>query len=80
MTKYFSELQTNPGAAQTSQNITELKAQLEGAENRIGFERKKYNDAVSEFNAYIRKVPQNLTSGVMGFDEKAYFKAQEGAK
>ena len=74
---YLREIQSDPAMQQSA---TDLRAQLEGAENRIGFERKKFNESASEFNAYIRKVPQNFTSGVMGFDEMAYFEAKQGAR
>ncbi|MCB0516357.1 MAG: LemA family protein [Chitinophagales bacterium] len=61
-------------------NFRELQAQLEGTENRIAVERQKFNDTVKEYNTYIKKLPQSLSAGMLGFHEKAYFKAQEGAE
>jgi len=62
-----------------NQNFLELQAQLEGTENRIAVERKKFNDNVQEFNAYIRKFPQVIYSGWFGFEKKGYFKSAAGA-
>lgn len=60
-------------------SLSDFMALAEGTENRIRVERNKFNSAVNEYNAYIKKVPQNFTSGMMGFDEKAYFEAEKGA-
>lgn len=60
-------------------NFMELQAQLEGTENRISVERKKFNDRAGEYNAYIRKIPQVIYSGLLGFKSKGYFKAEAGA-
>ncbi len=62
-----------------NQNFLELQAQLEGTENRITVERKNFNDAVQDYNAHIRRFPNNLTSGMFGFERKGYFEAQAGA-
>jgi LemA protein len=61
------------------QNFSELQSQLEGTENRIAVERKKFNDIVMDYNAYIRKFPQVIYSGLFGFEKKGYFKAATGA-
>lgn len=62
-----------------NQNFLELQAQLEGTENRIAVERNKFNDVVKEYNTYIRKFPNNIIAGIIGFDKKGYFQASEGA-
>ena len=62
-----------------NQNFLELQSQLEGTENRISVERKNFNDAANQFNTYIRKFPQSLFAGILGFDKKPYFEAEEGA-
>jgi len=62
-----------------NENFRDLQAQLEGTENRIAVARKDFNDAVKEYNAYIRKFPNNLFSGMFGFEKKAYFQAEEGS-
>lgn len=63
-----------------NQNFLELQAQLEGTENRIAVERRKFNEDVMAYNAYIRKFPQVIYSGWFGFEKKAYFEADAGAK
>jgi LemA protein len=61
------------------QNFLALQAQLEGSENRIAVERKRFNEAVQEYNAYIKKFPQVVIAGMFGFRGKSYFSAEEGA-
>ncbi len=61
-------------------NFLELQAQLEGTENRISVERKRFNDSAGSYNAYIRKFPQVIYSGMLGFESKGYFKAEVGAE
>ncbi|MDZ7715758.1 MAG: LemA family protein [Balneolaceae bacterium] len=61
-----------------NQNFRDLQTQLEGTENRISTERKRFNDAVRSYNTSIQKFPTNLFAGMLGFDQKAYFQADEG--
>ncbi len=63
-----------------TQNFSELQAQLEGTENRISVERMKFNEAAQAFNTYMRKFPNVIFAGMLGFQQKAYFKASEGAE
>ena len=63
-----------------NQNFLELQAQLEGTENRISVERRKFNEATRQYNTYIRKFPKNIVAGIFGFDKKTYFEAEETAK
>ena len=62
-----------------NENFLQLQAQLEGTENRISVERRKFNDVAREFNSYIKRFPQNFIAGPFGFIAKPYFEAQEGA-
>ncbi len=62
-----------------NQNFLSLQDQLEGTENRIAVERKRFNEAAREFNTYIRKFPRAIIANIFGFHQKPYFKAQEGA-
>jgi LemA protein len=59
-----------------NQNFLELQAQLEGTENRIAVERKKFNDTTTEYNRYIKGFPPVLFAGILGFKEKPYFNAE----
>jgi LemA protein len=62
-----------------NQNYLKLQDELSGSENRISVERKKFNDAVRDYNTYIRSFPQNLLRGMYGFEKKALFSAEEAA-
>lgn len=63
-----------------SENFKELQVQLEGTENRIKVARNKFNEAVTQYNATIRKFPGSIFAGIFGFDKKPTFQAQEGAQ
>ncbi len=63
-----------------NQNFLELQAQLEGTENRIAVERRKFNEKTQQYNTYIRRFPQLIFAKPFGFKEKGYFKAEKKAK
>mgnify|MGYP003292799895 CR=1 FL=1 len=63
-----------------NENFKELQSQLEGTENRIAVERRNFNDAANEYNAFIRRFPNSLFASVLNFDKKPYFEAQEGSE
>ncbi|MCH5244663.1 MAG: LemA family protein, partial [Lentimicrobiaceae bacterium] len=63
-----------------TENFRDLQAQLEGTENRIAVERKKFNEAVRAYNTAIRRFPRNMVAKMFGFEKKGYFEAAEGAE
>ncbi len=63
-----------------NENFLQLQSQLEGTENRISVERKKFNEAVQEYNTNIRTFPKLITAKIFGFKEKEYFKGREGSE
>jgi LemA protein len=64
-----------------NENFQTLQAQLEGTENRIAVERRRYNETARDFNTYIRKIPGMLWAGMRGLTTpKEYFEAATGAK
>lgn len=65
-----------------SQNFLTLQSQLEGTENRIAVERKRYNDEARAFNTQRDTIPTVLIVGLFGsrFNEKPYFSATPGAQ
>lgn len=65
---------------QANQNFLDLQTQLEGTENRITTERQRYNEAVQRYNTSIQRFPTNMMAGLLGFGERAYFEADEGAE
>ena len=58
-----------------SQNFLALQSQLEGTENRIAVERKRYNEAVRSYNTMIKRFPTNMIASAFGFDKVTYFKS-----
>lgn len=63
-----------------NQNFLELQSQLEGTENRITVERKKFNEAARDYNTYVRKFPNNMIAGMFDFEKMDYFEADQGAE
>lgn len=63
-----------------TENFLSLQDQLEGTENRIATERRRYNEVVTAYNRDIRSFPTNLWAGLFGFDRRVPFEAQEGAE
>lgn len=63
-----------------NQNFLEFQKQLEGTENRISTERRKYNEEVRSYNAKIRRFPTNIIAGMFGFEKRVMFESQEGAE
>ena len=64
----------------SNENFLTLQDQLEGTENRIGIERRRFNEQVQVYNTAIRRFPGSLVAMFTGFKEKQYFKAREGAE
>ncbi len=64
----------------SNENFLSLQTQIEGTENRIAVERKRFNEVVQGYNTAIRRFPASLMAGFTGFKEKQYFKAKEGAE
>ncbi|MCL6219740.1 LemA family protein [Zunongwangia pacifica] len=63
-----------------NQNFLQLQAQIEGTENRINVARDRYNEAVTDFNTYIRKFPNNIFAGMFGFEKMERYQADAGAE
>jgi LemA protein len=58
----------------------DFQAQYEGMENRIGVERRKFNEAVGSYNGMIVTFPGNLFAGLFGFQPKGFFQGEEGTE
>ena len=63
----------------SNENFMALQTQLEGTENRIAVERRRYNEVVQAYNVRIRQFPASFVASFTGFREKQFFKAKEGA-
>ena len=65
----------------SNENFLRLQDELAGTENRIAVERKRYNDALQDYNTYVRSFPNNVYAGWAGFKPNdAYFAASEGSR
>lgn len=92
--KQFQQLQGELGSAlsrlisvqerypelKSNEQFAQLANSLERSENRISQERRKFNSTVQAYNSYIKKMPNSIWAGLGGFEEKAYFEAQEGTQ
>jgi len=61
-----------------NQSFEALVVELEGSENRISVERRRYNEKAREYNTYIRRFPNMLYAQVFGFEAIEYFKGDPG--
>lgn len=62
-----------------NESFLSLQNQLEGTENRIAVERKKFNEAVQLYNTKIKSFPTLIFAKIFGFKEKPYFKSVSGS-
>lgn len=72
VTENYPQLKAN-------ESFLQLQSQLEGTENRIAVERKKFNESVQQYNTEVRSFPTVITAKLFGFKEKPYFKGKEGS-
>lgn len=61
------------------QNMRELSEELTSTENRVGFSRQAYNDAVLDFNNAAQQFPANLVGGLFGFKAAAMLESTTSA-
>jgi LemA protein len=65
----------------SNENFLRLQDELAGTENRIAVERRRYNEALQDYNTYIQVFPNNIVASLSGFTRNdAYFRAQEGSR
>ena len=63
-----------------TENFLALQSQLEGTENRVATERKRFNTLVREFNIKIKRIPSKWVASYLGYEEKDFFEADEGSE
>lgn len=63
----------------SNQNFLALQTQLEGTENRIAVERRRFNEAVRDYNTRLKLFPGSFVSQFAGFQSKAFFEATPDA-
>lgn len=90
----FQQAQDNLGAAlgrlmvvverypelKANQNFLDLQTQLEGTENRISTERRRFNEVVQQYNQTLRTFPTVMVAGFVGFQQRPYFEATAAAQ
>ena len=57
-----------------------LSDELAGTENRLAVARKDYNESAQDYNTSRNRFPAVLIAGMMGFQDKPFFKAEEGSR
>jgi LemA protein len=63
-----------------NENFRDLQVQLEGTENRIAVARRRFNEAVQQYNLRVRRFPGRLVAALFGFEARPYFEAEAGAE
>jgi LemA protein len=70
----------NYPALKSNQSFQELRAQLEGTENRITVARNRFIKSVQEYNVAVRSFPSNLTAMIFGYKPKVSFTVENEAE
>lgn len=65
---------------QAVKGYSELRVELASTEDKIAFERKKFNDMVQDYNASTQTFPAVITAKMFGFTTKGYFKSDAGTE
>ncbi|HZR10648.1 MAG TPA: LemA family protein [Myxococcales bacterium] len=73
ITEAYPQLKAN-------ESFNRLMDELAGTENRLAVERKRYNEAVQQYNSDIRRIPGAWWAKIGGFTPKEYFQAESGAR
>jgi LemA protein len=80
MVKFLAIAENYP-QLKSNENFLRLQDELAGTENRIAVERKRYNDALQDYNTFIGIFPNSIWAGMAGFKRNdAYFAASEGSR
>jgi LemA protein len=58
-------------------NFKQLMEELTSTENKVGFARQAYNDAVMMFNTAIEEFPSNIIAGMFNFTQAEFFEVEE---
>lgn len=63
----------------SNQSFLELQSELEGTENRIAVERKRYNEVAQQYNTAVLRFPASVVAKMSGFTAKPYFEGVKGS-
>jgi len=75
----FLSVAENYPDLKANEGFRDLRVELAGTENRISTARKRFNDAVADYNITIRKFPNNMFAGMFGFEKKGFFESKPGS-
>ncbi len=64
----------------TTAAFRDFQTQIEGTENRINVARQDYNKAIEDYNLRVKRFPSVILARLFGYNEKPYYKADEGAE
>jgi LemA protein len=65
----------------SSDQFMRLQDELSGTENRISVARKRYNDALQDYNTFVLQFPNSIWAGMAGFQKNdAYFTASPASQ
>ncbi len=74
LTQAYPDLKAN-------QNFLALQDQLEGTENRIAVERRRYNETLQDYNTFVQQFPNSIWAGIAGFKTNdAFFNASPASQ
>ena len=74
-------LSENYPQLRSSDQFMRLQDELAGTENRISVARKRYNDAIKDYNTYLLQFPNSIWAGMAGYKPNdAYFNASPAAR
>ena len=63
-----------------NQNMLTLQEEITSTENKVGFSRQAYNDAVTSYNTKRETFPANIFAGMFGFTAANLFEITEPAE
>ena len=64
----------------TTKAFQDFQTQIEGTENRISVARRDFNTSVNEYNRKVRLFPNNIFAGILGYHQRAFYKADPGSE
>ncbi len=74
LTENYPQLKSN-------EQFMRLQDELSGTENRISVSRRRYNEAIQDYNTFMRMFPNSIWAGILGFHENtAYFQASASSR
>ena len=79
LSKFFLVVENYPDL-KANQNFLALQEELSSTENKVGFARQFYNDAVMKYNTKTESFPSNIIAGMFGFKKSEFFEITSAAE